>query len=81
MSPATYFRTRYFGWMLGFALPWTLVLWIPVIGLPLFGIAQASAPTVILQVLKKNREKTGSLYLFGQDLIDGEHSVEDPKKE
>jgi len=53
MSPATYFRTRYFGWMLGFALPWTLVLWIPVIGLPLFGIAQASAPTVILQVLKK----------------------------
>jgi len=81
LSPAQYFRIRYFGWILGFALPWTLILWIPIIGLPFFGIAQASVPTVILQILKKNRDKAGSVYLFGQDMIDEEPSVEDPKKQ
>jgi len=56
-----YFRNRYLGWLMGFSLPLTLLLSIPFVGLPCWGLAQAATPYLLVAILERNKEKGGRL--------------------
>eukprot|EP01102_Stenamoeba_stenopodia_P011467 TRINITY_DN3526_c0_g1_i1.p1 TRINITY_DN3526_c0_g1~~TRINITY_DN3526_c0_g1_i1.p1 ORF type:complete len:239 (+),score=58.64 TRINITY_DN3526_c0_g1_i1:316-1032(+) len=71
-SDELYLLRRYHGTLLGFALPFELLFSVPILGLPCFGIAQAAAPAVLVDILQRNKTKTlHHQYLLGEAEVEG----------
>eukprot|EP00005_Dracoamoeba_jomungandri_P010150 CAMPEP_0174269574 /NCGR_PEP_ID=MMETSP0439-20130205/41531_1 /TAXON_ID=0 /ORGANISM="Stereomyxa ramosa, Strain Chinc5" /LENGTH=346 /DNA_ID=CAMNT_0015358425 /DNA_START=9 /DNA_END=1049 /DNA_ORIENTATION=+ len=50
-------RKKYFKMMIGFAIPFTLLLSIPIIGIVFWGLIQASAAALVIVIEKKEKQK------------------------
>jgi hypothetical protein len=50
-------RQRYYRLMFGFSLPFTLLMSVPLLGVPLWGVAQAAAAALVVVIEKKEKKR------------------------
>jgi len=64
-----YLNRRYFGTLLGFSMPFALLMCVPLVGVFLFPLSQAACSTLLLNILGRNRLKDKTLSLTGEKLV------------